>query len=118
MGDSLQVQKNHAALERLQRFISEAEAASLYGGKAEGLRGIRSGRRSLPDKTPLCKGIHWQHLGKGRKPRYDRVWFDWWLLESKEVHQRRIDEFLVGTSSAPVEGVRAVGRPRKEVSTK
>jgi hypothetical protein len=100
--------------EVFQRFVSESVAAASYGGKADGLRGIRTGRYPS-DKTPLIKGIHWHNVG--RLVRYDLTWFQLWLTESREVHQRRINEYLNG-SATPIEGVRAPGRPRREGSAR
>jgi hypothetical protein len=99
-----------------QKFHSEAEAANLYGGTADGLRTIRTGRKIPPDKTPLLQGFHWFKVG--RLVRFDLARFEFWLTEPKEIHQKRIDDYFASLATTPVEGVRPVGRPRKEVSTK
>jgi hypothetical protein len=93
------------------RLHPESDAASLYGAKADGLRGIRSGRQIPPDKTPLVQGFHWFRIG--RLVRYDLERFHQWLTEPKAIHQRRIDEHLNG-SATPIEGVRSPGRPRRK----
>lgn len=118
MTTSLGSRKFHTAPETpheaFRRFVSESVAAASYGGKADGLRGMRSGRQVPPDKTPLVQGFHWFRIG--RLVRYDLERFHWWLTESKEIHQIRIDEFLASSIATPAEGVRGPGRPRKGVA--
>jgi hypothetical protein len=116
MTSSLTPRTLPARQEIARKLYTEVEIARSVGISGDTLRAYRKGYRLPPGKTRLYEYFHFVYIGKS--VRYDHANCELWFAEPQEMHQKRIDEYFSGLTTTPVEGVRPVGRPRKEVSTK